>query len=232
MDLPSDSQLLASISDSEDPFIERKSDGGGGAEFRKTIVAFANSLPPERVGVLYVGASNDGTVPGVSEPDKLQRTLRRIAEVECYPPIDIVLRVLKVQNSSVVAVIVPSSSKRPHFAGPAYVRVGSESVSATESIYKDLLLAQDDKRRFLLDHKAATWTVEFIDKRPGQVQSTRSPKGNSVDECSIEQVSAFFVRLRSLSSQTVFTELLQDLHISYDDKLHRPRLFIWASERT
>jgi hypothetical protein len=111
------------------------------------------------------------------------------------------------------------------------VRVGSESVIATDAVYRKLLLAQDDKRRYLLDRADALWTVEFHDKRPGQVQITRSPKGNTVEECRIEEVTAFFVRLRAVSSDTTFTEMLSDVRISYDDTQHRPRLIVWAAER-
>jgi hypothetical protein len=231
VELPSNQQLIAELSNTEDQFTERKSEGVGSAAFKKALVAFANSLPPQRVGVLYIGATNDGSVPGVADADKLQRTLRTIAENDCYPPIFIELRVLRVKEKDLVAAIVPSSASRPHFAGPAFVRVGSESVAATKVVYRNLLLAQDEKRRYLLDRANAVWTVEFHDKRPGQVQATRSPKGNTIEECRIEEVTPFFVRLRSLGSGTGFTEMLQDVHISYDDKLQRPRLIIWATAR-
>jgi predicted HTH transcriptional regulator len=48
-------ELLARLNSKEDNFTERKPEGAGTYEFRKTIVAFANSLPDNQTGVLFIG---------------------------------------------------------------------------------------------------------------------------------------------------------------------------------
>jgi hypothetical protein len=224
-------ELLRRLSDSEDQFTERKPEGAGSNAFKKALVAFANSVPPNRTGILFVGVADDGIVKGVSDPDKLQRTIRLLAETECYPPIYIDLALLDTSGGIVVAAIVAHSVKRPHFAGPAYVRRGSESIAATEEIYLDLLLSQDDKRRFLLEARTTIWTVELLNKEPGASQQLFDKKARSTLECKIEEVTAFFVRFRVIDADRVFTEMLQDVHISFDDKKNRPRAVIWPTGR-
>lgn len=228
---PDPSELIARLRDAEDQFVERKPEGAGSSAFKRALVAFANSVPPNRTGILFVGVGDKGAILGVPEPDQMQRTLRNLAERECYPPIYVDLLVIPAEGKQVVATVVSSSAGRPHFAGPAYVRRGSESIAATAEVYRELLLAQDDKRRYLLDHKDAMWTVEYLNKAPGEAQPLFDTRARSRTECRIEEVTAFFVRLRDISG-TMFTEMLQDVHISHDDAKHRPRLVIWPTGRT
>ena len=222
-------ELLARLSDAEDQFTERKRDGASAAEFRRTLVAFANSVPPNRSAVLYVGVSNSGEIIGVRDPDKLQRTLRKIAETECYPPIYVDLQVLNTEKP-VVAAVVTNSTKKPHFSGPAYVRRGSESVAATEQVYRELLLTQDDKRRYLLENQSLQWTVDLINKGPGESRSVSGRSGSSL-HCMIVEVTAFYVRFQAVGNPQMFTEILEDIKISYDDKKHRPRAIVVAEGR-
>lgn len=42
---------------------------------------------------------------------------------------------------------------------------------------------------------------------------------------------ARFATFAILRLRCCFSEMLHDVHISYDDKLHRPRLIIWATAR-
>ncbi len=161
-------ELLRRLKHHEDGFTERKLEGVGSREFRKAIVAFANSLPPNRTAILFVGVANSGEIRGVENPDKLRRTLRNIAENDCYPPIWIDTQPLETHGKTIVAVVVEHGSRKPHFAGPAYIRRGSESLNATEEVYKELLLSQDDKRSWLLDHRDETWTVIGFGKRLGE----------------------------------------------------------------
>jgi hypothetical protein len=44
------SELIQRLTDHEDRFTERKTEGAGSSEFKKAMVAFANSLPPNRNG--------------------------------------------------------------------------------------------------------------------------------------------------------------------------------------
>jgi len=225
-----DPALLAQVRDLEDQYVERKLEGAGGKVFKKTLIAFANSVPPGRSATLLVGVGDSGAIVGVANPDGLQKTLRNIAENECFPPIAIDLATFVVDEKHIVAAIVKDSAMRPHFAGAAFVRRGSESIEATTEIYRSLLLAQDEKRRYILDRPHATWTVELLNKSPGAALPLFDTRARSCLDCKVEEVSAFFVRLRDTNGRG-FTELLQDVHISYDDEKHRPRLIIWPVGR-
>jgi hypothetical protein len=225
------SELLQRLRDPEDQFVERKLEGAGSSEFKKALVAFANSVPPNRTAILFVGAADNGELRGVSNPDKLQRTLRNLAETECYPPIYINLESILESGATAVAAIISHSTRRPHFAGPAYIRRGSESIVATEEVYRDLLLSQDDKRRFLIDHKDDLWTLEFLNKEPGATEPLFDTHAKSSAECKIIELTAFFVRFRNISSNILFTEMLLDIHVSYDDKRQRPKLAVWPTGR-
>jgi hypothetical protein len=70
--------LLRRLKDPEDQFTERKLEGVGAREFRKTIVAFANSVPEGQVALLFVGVGHRGAIEGVNNPDSLQETIRLI----------------------------------------------------------------------------------------------------------------------------------------------------------
>jgi hypothetical protein len=60
---------------------------------------------------------------------------------------------IPVSNSEIVAVVVPFSTNRPHFAGHAFVRQGSESVEASREIFNELIASQNDKAQRILSEK-------------------------------------------------------------------------------
>ena len=49
--------------------------------------------------------------------------------------------------------------------------------------------------------------------------------------CTIEEITAFYVRFRDEKLGAPFTEMLDDLHISYDDGYDRPKAVVWPSDR-
>ncbi len=186
-------------------------------------MAFANTLPTTRTGILFVGVADDGKVNGVANSDSLQKTLRHIAENECYPPVWIDLHVLPIDGKNVVAAVIRGSDRRPHFAGPAYIRRGSETIKASDSQYEALILSRDDKRRALQEMQGKKCTVIAIGKGFGQPY----PMGlnySDMRESTVEEITAFFVRF--MSSGTFFTETLDSLSISYDDQRQRPMVIV------
>ncbi|NJL18852.1 MAG: hypothetical protein HC901_00560 [Bdellovibrionaceae bacterium] len=56
-----DSRLMEKLRQSEDPWVERK-ESFNEREVRKTLVAFANSVPEGEPAVLFIGAANIGEV--------------------------------------------------------------------------------------------------------------------------------------------------------------------------
>jgi schlafen family protein len=132
--------LRKRLKNREDGFVECKPEGVSTEDIRKTLVAFANSIPEGEQAILFIGVADDGTLLGVNDTDKLQKGVRRVAEEKCYPPIKAhTCKVFEESGKSIVAVIVSASASRPHFAGTAYVRIGSESVKAPEQIFEQML---------------------------------------------------------------------------------------------
>lgn len=117
----------------EDQFTERKTEGAANkAELRKTLVGLANTVPEDRTAVLFIGVTDGGEIAGVSSPDALQKTVTEVCQHNCYPALrSVAQEVLDAEGKAVLAV-VSCSRDRPHFAGLAYVRRGSQTVVASE----------------------------------------------------------------------------------------------------
>jgi len=137
----------------ESSLIERKPDGFKDREARKTVVAFANSTPEGQEAVLFIGLHDKtGETLGVANPDELQRKYARVL-VDCYPSITYQMHALAFHGKTVVAIVVPASTRKPHFTGGAYARKGSQSVLASDELYEELILSRTDKTRELLKFK-------------------------------------------------------------------------------
>jgi hypothetical protein len=147
--------LLARLAQSEDQWVERKQSYKE-QEVRRTVVGFANSVGEGQTAVLFIGADNKGRHKGVSDADETQREIGNILK-RCYLPIRYQLRVLSVEiegkRIEIVAILVPFSKSRPHFAGLAYIRRGSETIEASRDVFLELIASQNDKARRILQFK-------------------------------------------------------------------------------
>lgn len=155
-------ELVSRLRNFEDNFTERKLEGARPEELRRTLVAFANSLPEGRTAVLYIGVTETAELKGVKNPDSLQRKIRILCEHDCFPPIKYSCEVLNVEGNNIVAVEVLHDRNSPHFAGPAYIRQGSESVLASEKAFDDLITRRLDKIYEILKWKDKVVTVNAI----------------------------------------------------------------------
>ena len=116
----SDIDLAARLTDTEDHFTERKSKSDKGGWLRTT--AFANSAPIGYPALLFVGVVNDGTITDNGKIEDLMKSYSDTIASNCYPPIYTMPRVFTHNGESCVAVTIPGSEARPHFAGLSYVR--------------------------------------------------------------------------------------------------------------
>ena len=219
-------ELLARLSTKEDNFTERKPEGASAYEFRKTIVAFANSLPENQTGVLFIGVRDDGTVAGVSGVDSLQKTIRKICETDCYPPIKPSCAVLTVGSKDVVAIEISASNQRPHFAGPAFVRVGSESKAATPEVYQELLTSHCSVAGQLLKIKNQMVTVWAIKKVLGNPRPVPSETFSREYECQIAAVTPTSVSLVDIASNSNYSEPIGNIELTKDESKCRPMLIV------
>ena len=211
-------QFEQSLRAIEDAYLERKPEGVNREEIRKTFVAFANSVEEGREAVLLVGVDNDVNVLGVQDADRKQRDVRRYVE-DCFPAIEYQAQVFEVNGRSVIAFSVPYSARRPHFSGPAFVRRGSESVTATSGQYEDLIASRVEKCRVLQGWRDQTISILEDNYRLGRgpVQGEwRAAREGRVLAC-----DAHTVRLRDTGSDEHFTVELRQVELGYDEVRHR-----------
>ena len=225
-------ELFERLKDPEDSFVERKLEGASLGELRRTLVAFANSVPPDREAVLYLGVHDNGTIAGVNNVDSLQKKIDRICNDDCYPPIHFTSEVVRLDEGLVLAVVVPPSAKKPHFGGPALIRRGSKSVVVTEDLYEDLITSRHAKAEELLRYKGKIVSVMSPKNQLGRPEFAQLIAGSTLQvqvksyECKVEVVNPFFAKFIIIGSGSYFSEPLQNIEISYDDQKRRPLLVI------
>ena len=218
--------LIARLKNHEDNFVERKPEGANSAEIRQTAVAFANTVPPEMPGVLFLGVHNDGQIQGVGNPDKLQKTIREQCERVCYPPVAFTAEVLQVEGKAVLAVVVPSSKNRPHFSGPAYVRRGSESVAASPELFDELIASRNGKVAAILRMRGAPITVICVQHILGSTEKIADTRYRTRSDCVVESCDSHIVRMRDIGSNRRVTEPLEKVTVSFDEERYRPMLVV------
>lgn len=217
-----DKALLVRLKDHEDGFTERKPEGAGSAnaELRKTLVAFANSVPEGKTAILFIGISDTGTLLGIKNPDSLQKTIREVSERDCFPPITCQIRIFESEGKSLLAALVTASKDRPHFSGPAYVRVGAESVKASPKVYDELIASRNTKAGKILrikdEHQHIAFRCFERDKwlRQRQVFSI---------ECQIEECDGHSVSMYEMASGRHFSVPLEEMTIYHD---HAKRMMV------
>lgn len=201
--------LKERLCDPEDQFTERKEKGVSTEDIADTLVAFANTLPLGHEGVLFIGVADSGELKGVENSDKMQRNIQRIAANRCYPPISLQhIVVLKVEGIEIVAVVVPASETKPHFAGQAIIRVGSQNIRASDEILNQLIASRNTKARLILDamNQKQKVTLRLIGVSP--------MNGIVPVEAEIKECNVHYVRLTTSSGPKSFplsrTELCWD----------------------
>ena len=213
----------------ESSLCERKSDGCREPEIRKTVVAFANSTPDGQEAVLFIGLNDKtGAVEGVENTDKLQKRCTTALE-ECFPAIKRHMYVLAINGQTVVAIVIPASSHKPHFSGGAYVRDGSQSIQASERLYDELILSRTYPARELLNFKN-NHTVVGVRGINYRLGSHRPFTGTHVEgmDCQIEACTGMYVKFYRLDSSSRFTESLSQIRISFDDEKNKPLILVSA----
>lgn len=226
-----EAELRQKLLSPEDRFVERKPDGVSTEEVRNTLVAFANTVPLEQEAFLFIGIANNGGITGIKDSDKWQKEIRRIAEEKCYPPIRQNCTAVQVNGFTIVAVVIPYSTTKPHFSGHAYIRIGSETKKASTEMYEELIASRNDKARKLLSEKGKLVTVRLSRNVPEHVDPIiRHVMRYRNRECRIVDCNAHFVRVIDIGTDEFFSYSLQTLTITYDDERHRLQLDIITKE--
>lgn len=208
-----DSDILSRLDNMEDSFVERKTEGDSG-DWLKSVVAFANSTPIGYPALLFIGVKNDGTVQGLQNSDSVQKSLsNKIANA--YPVPYYWTKVLERGGQAFLAVIVPGSDRRPHFAGPAYVRDGSKSAPASDEQFKILLAQRNSVAYELLKWRGKTVSMW----QPNKVGTVYHPSAGYRSEALVEECNQFYVTL--LIGQNRISFSLESFTIGFDHPRNR-----------
>lgn len=162
-------EVRALISRPESEVVERKENPPNRHDLRKTLVAFANSVPDGQHAVLFLGITDRGEVRGLTDTDGAQKAVREAAQ-DCFPEVKYSTTLLSVETHNVLAIIIEASKERPHFTGQAYVRKGSQSVQASKDRFEEMIAARNDKARVLLRHRGELVSIE--ETEPEERQSS------------------------------------------------------------
>lgn len=223
MEHPTDEQLRQWKEPSEDHFIERKSFGDA-KDWLKTVVAFANSTPLERCAVIYIGVRDDGTVEEAVNLDTVQRTLeRRLAEA--YPRITYTTRVLTEDGRHYLCVVVPGSAERPHFAGQAFVRVGSQTVNASAQQFERLIAERNSKVYAILRCQGKHVSVAML-RNPNAVQLHGRVSSQQIMEIVDCSMSTLTLRQLPGTVQKISMDRVRVL----EDHLYKDNIILEVSE--
>lgn len=195
----------------EDRFTERKAPGVSTEDICKTLVAFANSLSENEEGLLFIGIADNGDFIGVPDTDNKQKDIRRCAEDKCYPSIPIQCEVIEELGVKILAVTIYPSSNRPHFAGPAYIRKGSESIKASKEMFEELITSRNDKARRLLREKEQG--REIVLEMPSP--HIRHEKTRYI--CRIVDCNPYFVKFVEERTNYIHSASIEQMHLSWEE---------------
>lgn len=216
----------------EDSLLERKVESDL-KDLLKTLVAFANSVRPGHIATILIGEKDDVTIAGVTNPDNIQKIVRKESE-KIYPPILWRSQVYEKDGKPCGRVEIEYSGETPHFGGPAWVRKGSESIPVSDEVFQRLIefrlsmvreLAQWLDKEITVDGDAGS--VEYNERRirgharwPGQ-HSARLTFVNSF-------WAMFEVFEGNIAPGTVKTvsEPLEKLILSWDDRANRLKVLV------
>jgi hypothetical protein len=204
------------LSDPEDGLTERKPEAAGERDFKETLVAFANSVPDGSEGVLFVGVGDKpGEILGCKGIESLQKTITRLCANECYPPVQHTCEASNIDGKAVLAVIVPYSANRPHFAGHAFRRVGAQNIKADERAYLDFIASRSSVGARVLENRGKVVQVRSYGKRIGDPRP-QAPSYSEGGKFLLEVCDPHAVTLQDITSGKRVIEQLENFSVSYE----------------
>jgi hypothetical protein len=187
----SDDEILAKLRDLEDSFIERKTEGDS-SDWLKTVVAFANTAPVGYPSILFIGVRDDGSIQGLENPDSTQRAFARKVSA-AYPEPYYWTRTLQSTGGHFIAVVVPGSPARPHFAGKAFVRSGSQTVDASDEQFERIVAERSNQAYEVRKWIGKSVSVWHPNRTGGTYHPTLGYKSHGV----IADCNSFFFTLQN-----------------------------------
>ena len=97
-----------------------------------------SEFPLGHTAIILIGEKDDESVPGVSNPENIQQTIRKTMD-KVYPAVVWRTKVYEKEGKFCVRVEIEQSGNTPHFGGQAWVRDGSSSVPASDKVFQKLI---------------------------------------------------------------------------------------------
>lgn len=207
----SEENLILKLRSAEHDFVERKPIGQKG-DWLQTAVAFANSTPIGWPAVLFIGVDDSGKPQRQGKLEDLEKQINGILE-HAYPPIYRHIVPLHLPEGDCLAVIIPGSPSRPHFAGRSYVRLGAETREASEQAFGRLIAQRSSKAGELLRWLDKEITFRFLTLSGGNRTARINDKAYRVIGC-----NDFYVTLANPSSTTPQSYSLSRIELAFDDQ--------------
>jgi predicted HTH transcriptional regulator len=166
--------LILRLRSTEHDFVERKSRNDKG-DWLQTAVAFANSAPIGWPAVLFVGVDDNGK-PQQQGLQKLEDLMKSVSDTldKAYPAIYRHIVPVHLPDGDCLAVVIPGSEARPHFAGKSYIRDGPQTKEASTAQFERLIVERTSKAREILKHIGEGVIVEQGASEAGRLQRSES----------------------------------------------------------
>jgi Schlafen, AlbA_2 len=216
----------------EDYLLERKVESDL-RDLLKTLVAFANSVRPGHIATILIGEKDDGTAAGVTNPDNIQKSVRKEAE-KIYPPIIWHSNVYEKDGKYCVRVEIEYGGDTPHFGGVAWVRRGSSTVPASEEVFQKLIEIRLEMVRELSKWLNKEVTIHGDQSTVPPYQESRHPfMGGRIylhrwdweEVAKLVSVNRFWITLEDEQGERK-SEPLEKLTLTYDDKNDRLKIIV------
>jgi hypothetical protein len=142
-----------------------------------------------------------------------------------YPRVAYLPKLIADGTKTALAVIVPGSELRPHFAGPSFIRRGSETFEASQAQLDSLVAMRSGKVYRLLQYVDKDVTVVNM----SLLGNGTFMRGNWSTVPKIIDCNEFWVTLQS-PGQTRQSFNLRDVELNYDNQRDRLQLEITTRE--
>jgi Putative DNA-binding domain len=206
-----EADLLRLLHSTEHTFAERKTSGDH-KDWVKTVVAFANTFEPSVEGVLFIGVTDEGKIE--VRPANLDQIQKKFSEKmqSAYPPIYYTTKIVSEGGRECLAIIVPGSPAKPHFAGHPYLRDGSQTITPDTARYEALLAARLSKTQELQRWIERSITIRFISRREGMPYQL----DQSAHDARVVSCNQFYVAVVFNNQQWSYP--LSRLELAYDHR--------------
>jgi len=128
-------------------------------------------------------------------------------------------RILKHGGRQFLAVLIPGSEYRPHFAGKAFVRDGSQTVTASAEQFARLIAERNSKAYEILKWRGKEATLALY---KGLVLFGRRP--DFAAEIIIIDCNQFYVTYTVPPNEQRASQPLESIEVSFDHKYQRLEL--------